>query len=81
MHFQWLTTEHNRLHVVEEWPDGPMKDAALRAIRSSLESLMRIVPEHMTLPVCETCLSHRSSLIQLPIGSSQTEDARAIMAA
>jgi hypothetical protein len=71
MHFQWLTTEHNRLHVIEEWPDGPMKDAALRAIRSSLESLMRNVPAEMHLPICEVCLSRKAALIQLPTHSEQ----------
>jgi hypothetical protein len=36
-----LAAEHYRLHSVEQWPDGPRKQAAVRAVESTLESLSR----------------------------------------
>jgi len=56
MHLEWLAVEHYRLHVVEEWPDGPHKHAALAAIHSSLKSLTSRHPE-MGDPYCEICSS------------------------
>lgn len=72
MHLQWLTTEHNRLHVVEEWPDGPHKEAALSAIRSSLASLARSLPPDVNLQFCEVCLGRKQApgIIQFPLESS-----------
>ena len=78
MHFLWLTTEHNRLHVVEQWPDGPAKDARLAAIRSSLTSLLRSAPANQQLPLCEVCLSR---LIELPLSMPRPEKVRVILAA
>ena len=60
MHLEWLAVEHYRLHVVEEWPDGPHKHAALAAIRSSLASLTKRHPE-MGDPYCEICSSRERS--------------------
>lgn len=57
MHFQWFNTEHHRLHVVEEWPDSPHKQAALAAIRSKLASLARDLPSGSHVLDCEVCLS------------------------
>jgi hypothetical protein len=56
MHLEWLAVEHYRLHVVEEWPDGPHKHAALAGIHSTLESLTQGHPE-MECPPCEVCSS------------------------
>jgi hypothetical protein len=56
MYSQWLKTEHDRLHIVEQWPDGPHKSAALTAIRSSLESLARKATSRIEFD-CETCLN------------------------
>ncbi|MBV8817083.1 MAG: hypothetical protein JO022_01930 [Acidobacteriaceae bacterium] len=36
---QWIAMEHYRMHSVEQWPDGPHKEVALAAIRSTLASL------------------------------------------
>ena len=36
-----LAMEHYRLHVIERWPEGANKDAALAGIRSALASLLR----------------------------------------
>mgnify|MGYP001544346772 CR=1 FL=1 len=35
----WISMEHYRLHLVEEWPDSPYKQATLAAIRSAIGSL------------------------------------------
>jgi len=53
---EWLATEHNRLHSVELWPEGARKEAALSAIRSTLESLSRpsgTVPARFDCIVCQ----------------------------
>jgi len=65
MHLEWLAMEHYRLHVVEEWPDGPHKHAAMAAIHSTLESLSRRHPE-MGFPPCTICSgrSHGSMSMQ-----------------
>ena len=39
MRYQWISNEHHRMHIVEAWPDGPYKDATLRAIHSTLYRL------------------------------------------
>jgi hypothetical protein len=43
MHNQKLAMEHYRIHVMEQWPDGPRKQAGLAAARSTIESLARIM--------------------------------------
>ncbi|HUJ50269.1 MAG TPA: hypothetical protein VLW25_08715 [Bryobacteraceae bacterium] len=62
MHFQWFTTEHHRLHIIEEWPDSPHKEAALAAIRSKLASLARNLPSNSHLLDCEICLNREEKL-------------------
>jgi hypothetical protein len=54
MNTQWLAMEHYRLHVVEQWPDGPHKEAALTAVRSTIESLTSRAPSDAAL-VCSIC--------------------------
>ncbi len=51
---QWLAMEHYRLHLIEEWPDGPKKEGALAAIRSSLDSLTRLGAKPVECGVCST---------------------------
>jgi hypothetical protein len=41
MRTEWLAMEHYRMHLIEEWPDGPRKEAGLASVRSALESLLR----------------------------------------
>jgi hypothetical protein len=41
MNSQWLAMEQYRLQCVEQWPEGPRKQAELAAIRSAMESLIR----------------------------------------
>jgi len=76
MHFQWFKTEHHRLHVVEEWPDSPQKQAALAAIRSKLASLARNLPSGSHVLDCEVCLNREehSGIVAIPIAPSAAED-------
>jgi hypothetical protein len=65
MNDQWRAIEHYRLHAIEEWPDSPRKTAALAAIRSTLESLVRYAPGSSTLDHCTLC-QNRTRLFELP---------------
>ena len=81
MYSQWLKTEHDRLHIVEQWPDSPHKLAVLTAIRSSLASLIRKVPAAVSFE-CETCLNHHSShLVAFRGLASAVESSSTILAA
>ena len=64
MHYGWLAEEHNRLHVVESWPESAHKQAVLRAIRSTIQSLSRSLRLE-DLPFCAVCLgrTHGPSLV------------------
>lgn len=64
MYSQWLKTEHDRLHIIEQWPDGPAKSAALAAIRSSLASLARIARPTVCTD-CETCLNRQRAKLHV----------------
>jgi len=83
MHFEWLAMEHHRLHIIEEWSDGPHKDAALKAIRSSLASLTRNARPDVAPPVCEVCADRRQALeiVEFPLDSSQNGTTRTDLAA
>ena len=74
MRYQWIASEHHRLHTVEAWPDSPYKEATLRAIRSTLASLEN--DASLAAPVCQVCFGRRrvSSVVRFP-GNSQTEQA------
>lgn len=68
MRYLWLASEHNRLHTVEGWPDSPYKEATLRAIQSTLASLVHDPLLESHLLQCEVCLNRRPvlSLIAFP---------------
>ena len=76
MHFQWFRTEHHRLHVIEEWPDSPQKQAALAPIRSKLASLARYLPSGSHVLDCEVCLNREkhSWIVAFPVAPSAAED-------
>ena len=57
MFAEWVAAEHYRLHVIEEWPEGPRKAVALSAIQSSLQSLLQNHCPDGPLATCEICLS------------------------
>jgi hypothetical protein len=75
MHFQWFKTEHHRLHVVEEWPDSPHKQAALASIRSKLASLACHLPSGSHVLDCEVCLNRvdHSRVFAFPLAPSIAE--------
>jgi hypothetical protein len=54
---QSIKTEHYRLHVAEEWPDSPYKEAVLAAVRSTLERLEATAVEPFEPPPCMVCAS------------------------
>ena len=56
---EWIMGEQHRLHIVEEWPDGPYKEAALTAIRSALDSLSLDFRAAVNHPVCAICHNRR----------------------
>ena len=56
---EWIMGEHHRLHIVEEWPDGPYKEAVLAAIRSTLDSLLLDFRATVNRPVCAICHNRR----------------------
>jgi hypothetical protein len=68
MHAAWLASEHSRIHLIEQWPDGPRKEAALAAARSTLDSLLRSSPSHEPTFSCAICGSRRgsASIIEYP---------------
>jgi hypothetical protein len=82
MYSQWLKTEHDRLHIVEQWPDGPHKLAVLTAIRSSLASLIRKLPSAVSLD-CEICLNRHPShgVVAFRVLASTADSSSAIVAA
>jgi hypothetical protein len=82
MYSQWLRTEHDRLHIVEQWPDSPHKLAVLTAIRSSLASLIAKAPSAVCLE-CETCLNQHSSqaAAKLRVLTSAIESSSTVLAA
>jgi hypothetical protein len=66
MHNEWLAGEHNRIHVMELWPDGPRKEAGLAAARSALDSLAGIIPSGSSF-ACAICGS-RQTVTLVPSG-------------
>jgi hypothetical protein len=64
---QYLALEHYRLHVIEQWPNGPRKKASLAAARSTVESLNRIHCQG-TLFECITCARKDVDADQCPPG-------------
>jgi hypothetical protein len=51
---EWLAGEHHRIHVMEQWPDGPRKEAGLAAARSALEGLEGAMPVGFSF-ACAIC--------------------------
>jgi hypothetical protein len=71
MRYQWIASEHHRLHTVEAWPESPYKDATLRAIHSTLASLAQDASLATGFPACEVCLSRRRNSAVVPFPVSQ----------
>ena len=77
MNSQWLKTEHDRLHIVELWPEGPHKQAALAAIWSKIASLTLTVATKGHHLECEICLSRQTmGIVRFPVpGTGAVEQA------
>jgi hypothetical protein len=64
----WLASEHYRLHLIEQWPESPRKQAVIEAIQSTLDSLSRLArraDENFVCVVCET-KKMKSKLLEMP---------------
>jgi hypothetical protein len=72
MYREWLAAEHHRLHLMEGWPDGSMKEAGLAAAQSALESLSRAVPEGIRY-VCPICAGRHRPIAVVPRASRERE--------
>jgi len=61
----WIAMEHYRLHVVENWPDGPRREATLTAIHSKLASFGK--QSHVTTGArdCSICSSRARTVAPL----------------
>lgn len=55
MNAAWLANEHSRIHLIEQWPDGTRKEAALAAARSALESLLQSAGSNRSSFHCMVC--------------------------
>jgi len=66
MHSEWLAAEHYRIHVMEQWPDGPRREAGLAAARSAIESLARTLPQGSSFD-CATCAGRRQTVSVLSL--------------
>jgi hypothetical protein len=62
MYTEWLAMEHYRIHLMEEWPDGPRKDAGLAAAHAALEALERAAPVASAF-VCDVCAKRQADKI------------------
>lgn len=56
MQSEWLAVEHHRIHLMEQWPDGPRKEAGLNSARSTLNSLLLSIPSSDSF-ACALCSS------------------------
>jgi hypothetical protein len=65
LHIEWIAFEHYRIHVIEQWPDGPKKQAGLASARSVLERMVRIMPDGSPF-ACAICASGRQAVTEMP---------------
>jgi hypothetical protein len=62
----WIAVEHDRLHLVERWPDSPRKEATLAAIYSTLASLGQDSQSPTVSPECVVCYARRAAVLDFP---------------
>jgi hypothetical protein len=65
MHNERLAFEHYRIHIMEQWADGPRKEAGLMSARCTLESLTRNEPDGSSF-ACSICARRRAAVIVMP---------------
>ena len=70
MYTEWIAAEYHRLHIIEEWPEGPHKRVALAAIHSSLHRLLQNHRPDDTVAVCEICLSRKRASGEIELSES-----------
>jgi hypothetical protein len=77
MHAAWLASEHSRIHVIEQWPEGPRKEAALAAARSTMDSLLRSGRADVSAFHCTVCASGRNgpAIVEYPATRLHLADA------
>jgi hypothetical protein len=80
MHREWLAAEHYRMHLMEDWPEGSLKEAGLTAARSAMEVLVRTMPPGCTY-VCGICARKRHPIAVVPRASREHQQETAILAA
>ena len=61
MHIEWIAFEHYRIHVIDQWPDGPKKQAGLASARSVLERMVQ-----GSSFACAICASGRQAVTEMP---------------
>lgn len=49
MYVEWIATEYHRLHIIEEWPEGPRNKVALAAIHSCVTQPVAKPPTRRTI--------------------------------
>ncbi len=62
MHSERMAFQHYRIHVMEQWSDGPAKEAGLASARSMLDSIVQNKPEEVSF-LCAVCASRRQNVI------------------
>jgi hypothetical protein len=62
MYEAWLAAEHSRLHLIEQWPDGLRKEAALAAVRSAMDGLVRRRRSDESGFQCFVCANRRNGV-------------------
>jgi hypothetical protein len=62
----WIAVEHYRLHLIERWPDSPLKEATLAAVYSSLASLGQDSRSATASPECVVCRARKAVVVEFP---------------
>jgi hypothetical protein len=60
----WIAAEHYRLHLVEQWPNSPRKQATLAAVYSTLASLGQDSRSATESPECVVCRARRAAIVE-----------------
>jgi hypothetical protein len=68
MYEAWLAAEHTRIHLMEQWPDGPRKETALAAARSAIDGLLRSARSDESGFRCLVCANRRNgpAIVEYP---------------
>jgi hypothetical protein len=68
MYEAWLAAEHSRRHLIEQWPDGPRKEASLAAARSAMDGLLRRARSNESGFRCFVCANRRNgpAIVEYP---------------